>query len=76
MEATEITVHFPQPDYAVVFVGNRAAKSFSAPAGDDRTAARALLKIEAFAFADGVAEGFSEARSVLGNNLLRVVTRR
>jgi len=69
---TDINVQFPQPDYAVVFFGDAAVKSLTAA---DFGGDRAMLKLAAMQYANGLVEGFSQARSILGNCIPSVRTR-
>lgn len=67
MKTQEITVLFPQPDYAVVCIDGTPVKSLSADnrPGTDKTAAREQLRRDAKAFCEGLEMGFGHAIRVL-----------
>lgn len=76
MGTQEITVLFPQPDYAVICINGQPVKSLSADnrPGTDKTAAREQLRRDAKTFCDGIEFGFSQAISTLQNNVLDLRT--
>lgn len=75
MNTQEITVMFPQPDYAVVCINGEPVKSLSAVPGVDRTTARAALAVEVKQFCEGLEYGFAHAIRTLQRTSLDMRTK-